>query len=51
MRFNHPGYFELVIESYIESGHALPMPTLDACTPEGVRELLVSVDVDSRGRY
>lgn len=42
---------ELVIESYIENGRALPAPSLNVSTPEGVRELLVSVDVDSRGRY
>ena len=41
---------ELVIESYIENGRALPEPTLDARAPEGVRELLVSVDVDSENR-
>ena len=38
---------ELVIESYIENGRALPEPVLDASAPEGVRELLISVDVDS----
>ncbi len=37
---------ELVIESYIENGRALPEPALDACAPEGARELLVSVDLD-----
>ena len=41
---------ELVIESYIENGRALPESTLDACAPEGIRELLVSVDVDSENR-
>lgn len=42
---------ELVVESYIESGRVLPAPSLNVSAPEGVRELLVSVDVDSRGRY
>lgn len=41
---------ELVIESYIDNGRALPEPSLDAQAPEGVRELLVSVDVDSENR-
>lgn len=38
---------ELVIESYIENGRVLPDPSHGARAPEGVRELLVSVDVDS----
>lgn len=38
---------ELVVESYIENGRALPKPMLDASASEGVRRLLVSVDVDS----
>ena len=38
---------ELVIESYIENGRALPEPSLDACAPEGVRRLSIYVDVDS----
>lgn len=41
----------LVVESYLKNGRALPEPALDARTPEGVRELLVSVEADSRGRY
>ncbi len=41
---------ELVIESYIENGRVLPEPSLDARVPEGARELLVSVDVDSENR-
>ncbi len=38
---------ELVVESYIENGRALPKPMLDESASEGVRRLLVSVDVDS----
>ena len=38
---------ELVIESYIENGRALPEPTLDAATSEGVCKLLISVNVDT----
>lgn len=38
---------ELVIESYLENGRALPVPAFNASAPEGVRGLLVSVDVDS----
>lgn len=41
---------ELVIESHIENGRKLPEPSLDAPVPSGVRELLVSVGVDSKNR-
>ena len=38
---------ELVIESYIENGRALPEPTFNALAPEGAHKLLVSANVDS----
>lgn len=38
---------ELVIEFCLENGRALPEPTIDASVPEGVRKMLVLVDVDS----
>lgn len=38
---------ELVIESYIENGRALPEPTLNALAPEGAHKLPISANVDS----
>lgn len=38
---------ELVIESYIENGRALPEPTLNALVPEGAHKLFISANVDS----
>ncbi len=38
---------ELVIESYLENGRALPEPMLDASASEGVCRLLVSVNVNA----
>lgn len=44
------GALELVVESYLDNGRELPTPSLDAPCPEGVRELLASVEVDVENR-